>query len=249
MIASRPSVQLYPVARISRGGSVLAVLVVGLIGMAACGGSSEPSVPNRPSATAASATAVTTTTDGNLSQAGDDIRVNPELVNEGGDFTTAVPILYDLPSDDPLRTGVSVDTALDLVERVRNIGGYDVGQLQIRLTLESRRNQKIVVSGLDLTDVKESTAIRGTLLRLNEEGGVPNEQLVYNLSDSLPRAHETKADGTIDESPYFMNKSIEVGANEPTVVLAQFNAKPQHSTEFKLRLSYRSAGKSRILDE
>lgn len=213
-------------------------------GLTACTEQSPTSIPNLPATTSTATPAGSTpdsATEDTLARQGTDIRVTAELVNEGGDFTTAIPGTYDLPESDPLLTRVSVDSALDLVRRVRNAGGYDVGQLQVRLTFQSRRNQTIDVSSLDLTDLKESDAVRGTLLRLNEEGGVPNEQLVYDLSESLPRAHEFKPDGTLDEAPYFQTKSIQV-SQEPTVVLIQFNANPYNSTTFRLRLKYRVAG-------
>ncbi len=183
---------------------------------------------------------------GDLLRIGDDIRVTTDIVNDDGNYTMAVPGRYDLSLEDPLRREVDVESALSFVQRTRDAGGYDVDRLRVRVVLEGRRNQQIQITDLALSDVQTMEAVGGTLLTLHSEGDSDNQQIVYDLSDPLPRARELREDGSLGDF-YFKNNTISLIDGEQVVVLAQFNAKPSTATEFTLRLRYSMGGGARSM--
>ncbi|MBN1173607.1 MAG: hypothetical protein JXA67_15665 [Micromonosporaceae bacterium] len=181
-----------------------------------------------------------------LVRSGKDIRITAEIINEDDIFDVALPFEYFIPADDPLLNSAELQSMTAFTDRLRHEGAFDVGTLSLRLIFEGRRNQRIQVSNISLSNIHTMTPVRGTLISANAEGADENEPIVFDLSESLPLAREAPKDDN-PGPPYFKKKTISLADHEQVVVLVEVYAKPKTATEFTLDVQYLIGGETRRL--
>jgi hypothetical protein len=180
---------------------------------------------------------------------GDDIRVTVDVVNDDGYYTIAIPERWTLPAESPLTRTLSGEAAMELMSTVRTSGGFDVDRLRVRLLFEGRRNQQIRITDLVVTNARAVPTVSGTLINLQEEGGVGSIEVLFDLDDPLPEARIPELNpngaGVTAGDPYFSKNTISLSDREQVVVMPEFWPAGGHASEFEISVQYTIGGERR----
>ncbi|MGW0588339.1 hypothetical protein [Streptosporangium sp. NPDC002607] len=139
----------------------------------------------------------------------------------------------------------------ELNDRLRAMGGVNLGKLTLRINFEGRRKREIRIVDIRPVILKRSAGLGGTLFSVPSQGGTPIARMVINLHEPVPVAREVVAgnpfgDGTEGE-PYFEKEVISLPDGKQKTLIVRLNEKRHHST-FYLQVDYLIANeKKRIL--
>jgi hypothetical protein len=101
-------------------------------------------------------------------------------------------------------------------------GGYSDGSLQLRVSLEGLRNEKISVHDVKVTGLSRQDIPTGAIVNIPGQGE-PADQMSFRLDEAHPAAHEVR-DHQVSTSRYFDSQFIELAEGEKKVLVIGFDA-------------------------
>lgn len=133
---------------------------------------------------------------------------------------------------------VPSEAALDEIQRQ---GGALVGYSRQELTLQTRRDATLYVTGIEPVEIQRRPPLAGTLFAVQPQGELENSELRLRLDAVRPVLLDQ--DG---ERPFFVGKHISLGRGEIHVVNVQSETLRCFCT-WRLQISYRYRGTTRTL--
>jgi hypothetical protein len=130
--------------------------------------------------------------------------------------TWAIPQQLEVSSPEaPLDFASSGIEAFD--RWVTSNGGIDVGVSHIKLVVTGRRNQPVVITGMNAHVLRRAEPLRKTLFWGASEGSADTINVGFNLDEVNPIARRVAEDLESLAEPYFANHAVTVAKGEQLV--------------------------------
>jgi hypothetical protein len=176
---------------------------------------------------------------------GPDLQVRVELIHLDDDgYSVAVPGDYT-PNAAQLRLmgNLDIDTAEQLSNQLRSVGGVDTEDLTLRLVVRGHSNQEVRI--LDIRPLAQrARPVSGTLFSIPPQEGRPSMDMMLELDDPIPLLRTlviTEAFKLKGGRPFFESNSIRLADGEQDVLVIRATAN-RYSVEFKLEIRYLIGG-------
>ncbi|MBM7775745.1 hypothetical protein JOD54_005949 [Actinokineospora baliensis] len=141
----------------------------------------------------------------------------------------------------------NVPTDTRFLADVRDLGGVQIWNLTLRITLEGRRNQLIRVVDVAPRIVSREPPPAGTLLLMPAQGGDAALRMLVDLDEPRPVLRLVVGDNPFDKkggTPYFDANTISLKDNEQQVIVLR--ARSQRDLfRFDLTVTYQIGGETR----
>ncbi|WP_285684940.1 hypothetical protein [Actinoplanes sp. NBRC 103695] len=100
-------------------------------------------------------------------------------------------------------------------------GGFAVDALQLRVSLEGLRNQRITVHNVRVSGLRREDIPTGALVKIPGQG-VPTNQMAFAMDAAKPVAHQVVEGVEVDRA-FFDNEFIDLADGEKTVLVLRFH--------------------------